>query len=142
MVSFCPIAIYKHHHYRACFSFDYLLMKHFLYLLFISCTLYIFHVQTCMLRLFGNHRNYNTLDCIFSKATSRISYCGIHAGAETYPNSSLGWIHVKDVVNAHILAYENASASGRYCLAERVLHYSDIVTILRQLYPEYKLPEK
>lgn len=66
----------------------------------------------------------------------------IHAGAETYGNASLGWINVKDVAHAHILAYENPSASGRYCLVEAVAHFSEVVQILRKLYPSFKLPEK
>ena len=65
-----------------------------------------------------------------------------YAGAETYPNSTFGWINVKDVARAHILAFENPSANGRYCLVERVAHLSEIVKILRELYPTYKLPEK
>ncbi|KAG6412528.1 hypothetical protein SASPL_125207 [Salvia splendens] len=63
-------------------------------------------------------------------------------GAETYPNSTLAWVNVKDVAHAHILAFENPSASGRYCLVENVAHFSEIVKILRELYPTYKLPEK
>nr|XP_027122438.1 cinnamoyl-CoA reductase 2-like [Coffea arabica] len=62
-------------------------------------------------------------------------------GAETFPNSSMGWVHVKDVANAHILAFENPSASGRYCLVERVVHYSEVVKILREIYPSSKLPK-
>ncbi|KAK4441448.1 Cinnamoyl-CoA reductase 1 [Sesamum alatum] len=66
----------------------------------------------------------------------------INAGGETYPNSTFGWINVKDVANAHILAFENSSANGRYCLVERVAHFSEIVKILRELYPSFKIPEK
>ena len=66
----------------------------------------------------------------------------LNAGAETFPNSSMGWVDVKDVANAHILAFENPSASGRYCLVERVVHYSEVVKILREIYPSSKLPEK
>ena len=54
----------------------------------------------------------------------------------------MGWVDVKDVANAHILAFENPSASGRYCLVERVVHYSEVVKILREIYPSSKLPEK
>ncbi|KAK2993822.1 hypothetical protein RJ640_027700 [Escallonia rubra] len=54
----------------------------------------------------------------------------------------MGWVNVKDVANAHIQAFEIPSASGRYCLVERVAHYSEVVDILRKLYPSYKLPEK
>lgn len=63
-------------------------------------------------------------------------------GSETYPNSSLGWVNVKDVANAHIQAFEIPSASGRYCLVERVVHYSELIEILRKLYPSCQLPEK
>lgn len=65
-----------------------------------------------------------------------------YAGAETYPNSTFAWVNVKDVAHAHILAFENPSASGRYLLVENVAHFSEIVKILRELYPTYKLPEK
>ncbi|KAK4492367.1 hypothetical protein RD792_003172 [Penstemon davidsonii] len=63
-------------------------------------------------------------------------------GAETYANVSVGCVNVKDVAKAHILAFENPSASGRYVMVERVAHYSEIVEILRKLYPTLKLPEK
>ena len=65
-----------------------------------------------------------------------------NTGAETFPNSTLGWVDVRDVANAHVLAFENPSASGRYCLVERVAHYSEVVKILHTLYPSVKLPEK
>ena len=63
-------------------------------------------------------------------------------GANTFPNSVLGWVNVKDVVNAHIQAFEIPSASGRYCLVETVAHFSDIVKISHELYPTLPLPEK
>lgn len=65
-----------------------------------------------------------------------------YAGAETYPNATFGWINVKDVAFAHILTFENPLASGRYCLVERVVHFSEIVKILHELYPTFQLPEK
>ncbi|PKI77138.1 hypothetical protein CRG98_002641 [Punica granatum] len=34
-------------------------------------------------------------------------------GSETYPNSTHRYVDVRDVANAHILAFENPSASGR-----------------------------
>ncbi|KAG4920800.1 hypothetical protein AAZX31_18G087300 [Glycine max] len=74
--------------------------------------------------------------------TSAASILNIINGAETFPNASYGWVNVKDVANAHILAYENASANGRYCLVERVAHYSEIVKVLPDLYPTLQLPEK
>ncbi|KAF3452517.1 hypothetical protein FNV43_RR02950 [Rhamnella rubrinervis] len=63
-------------------------------------------------------------------------------GAQTFPNYTYGWIHVKDVVKAHIRAYEIPSASGRHVLAESVEHFSGIVGVLCELYPDLQLPEK
>ncbi|MED6200266.1 hypothetical protein PIB30_083407 [Stylosanthes scabra] len=60
-------------------------------------------------------------------------------GTKTFPNWSLPWVNVKDVANFHILAYEISSASGRYCLAERVVHNSELATILRYLYPTLQI---
>ncbi|KAH9741353.1 Epimerase domain-containing protein [Citrus sinensis] len=62
--------------------------------------------------------------------------------SQTYPNVTFGWVNVKDVANAHIQAFEVPSANGRYCLVERVSHYSEIVNIIRELYPAFQLPEK
>ncbi|VFQ75210.1 unnamed protein product [Cuscuta campestris] len=74
--------------------------------------------------------------------TSSAAILNLINGAETYPNLSFGWVNVKDVANAHILALENPSAEGRYCLVEQVAHYSEIVKKLLQLYPTLRLPEK
>ncbi|KAK3026339.1 hypothetical protein RJ639_042636 [Escallonia herrerae] len=74
--------------------------------------------------------------------TSATEILGMINGAKTFPNSSLGWVNVKDVANAHIQAFEIPSAEGRYCLVERVAHFSEVVDILRKLYPSYKLPEE
>jgi len=65
-----------------------------------------------------------------------------YVGAKTFPNLSFGWVNVKDVANAHIQAFEVPSANGRYCLVERVVHHSEIVNILRELYPNLPLPER
>ncbi|KAL3620358.1 hypothetical protein CASFOL_035270 [Castilleja foliolosa] len=63
-------------------------------------------------------------------------------GTPTYPNSTYGWVNVKDVAMAHVLAFENPDANGRYLTVERVAHYSEIVKIMKQLYPEFPIPEK
>ncbi|OIV99659.1 hypothetical protein TanjilG_17469 [Lupinus angustifolius] len=63
-------------------------------------------------------------------------------GTKTFPNASYPWINVEDVANAHIHAYEIPSASGRYCLSETVLHYSDIVKILKNQYPTLPVADK
>ncbi|KAJ0261205.1 hypothetical protein HA466_0043690 [Hirschfeldia incana] len=74
--------------------------------------------------------------------TSAAAILNLINGAKTFPNASFGWVNVKDVANAHIQAYEDPSASGRYCMVESVVHLSEIVNILRELYPNLLLPER
>lgn len=59
-----------------------------------------------------------------------------------FPNYAYGWVNVKDVADAHINAYEIASASGRYLLCERVLHCSELAKVLRDLYPTLQISDK
>ena len=63
-------------------------------------------------------------------------------GAETYPNVALPWVHIKDVAEAHIRAFEIPSAHGRCCLVESVVHHSEIVKLLHKHYPTLQLPNK
>ncbi|XP_019412683.1 PREDICTED: cinnamoyl-CoA reductase 1-like isoform X2 [Lupinus angustifolius] len=63
-------------------------------------------------------------------------------GSETFPNISYPWVNVKDVADAHVKAYETPSASGRYILSERVTHLSEVVKILRNLYPTLQIADK
>ncbi|KAM3686449.1 hypothetical protein ACJW31_10G003300 [Castanea mollissima] len=63
-------------------------------------------------------------------------------GAERFPNITYRLVDVRDVANAHILAFENPSASGRYCLVGRVMHSSEVLKILHELFPDLNLPEK
>ncbi|CAN8288304.1 unnamed protein product [Cochlearia groenlandica] len=74
--------------------------------------------------------------------TSAAAVLSLIKGAQTFPNATFGWVNVKDVANAHIQAFENPNAEGRYCLVERVAHYSEVVNILNDLYPDFQLPEK
>ncbi|CAM8949662.1 unnamed protein product [Rhodiola kirilowii] len=74
--------------------------------------------------------------------TSAAAILNLINGSETYPNASFGWVNVKDVAEAHILAFEVPSANGRYCLVERVAHNSEVVNMLHELYPDIKLPAK
>ncbi|XP_022742999.1 cinnamoyl-CoA reductase 1-like isoform X2 [Durio zibethinus] len=63
-------------------------------------------------------------------------------GLRHIPNTTYRLIDVRDVANAHVLAFENSSACGRYILVERVIHCSEVVQALRELYPDLSLPEK
>ncbi|PIN07482.1 Flavonol reductase/cinnamoyl-CoA reductase [Handroanthus impetiginosus] len=74
--------------------------------------------------------------------TSSAQVLDLINGAETYPNTAYGWVHVNDVVDAHILAYEKPEANGRYYVVERAAHPLDLINILRELYPNLKYPEK
>ncbi|KAJ9698031.1 hypothetical protein PVL29_007238 [Vitis rotundifolia] len=74
--------------------------------------------------------------------TSAAAILNLINGAQTFPNFTMGWVHVKDVAEAHIQAFEIPSANGRYCLAERTVHYSEIVKILKDLFPDFQLPVK
>ncbi|XP_077233034.1 cinnamoyl-CoA reductase CAD2-like [Tasmannia lanceolata] len=59
---------------------------------------------------------------------------------EEYENIYMGSAHVKDVALAHILLYENPSASGRHLCVEAIAHFSDFAAKVAELYPEYKVP--
>ncbi|CAI8608386.1 unnamed protein product [Vicia faba] len=59
-----------------------------------------------------------------------------------FPNYAFGWVNVKDVAIAHIRAYEIASACGRYCLSERVVHHSELANMLQDLYPTLQISDK
>ncbi|GMY22529.1 cinnamoyl-CoA reductase [Fagus crenata] len=63
-------------------------------------------------------------------------------GSERFPNVTYRLVDVRDVAGAHILAIENPSASGRYCLVGRVIHCSEVIKVLHQLFPHLNLPEK
>lgn len=60
----------------------------------------------------------------------------------TYANANFRYVDVRDIVYAHVQAFEIQSASGRYCIVGRVVHLSEALTILKELYPALKLPEK
>lgn len=61
---------------------------------------------------------------------------------EKYPNIAMGFVHIKDVAEAHIRAFEIPSANGRYILSETVAYFSEIVNILQELYPTLNLSNK
>ncbi|GAB4834405.1 hypothetical protein Ancab_032659 [Ancistrocladus abbreviatus] len=60
----------------------------------------------------------------------------------TYPNGYVIYVDVRDVANAHIQAFEIASANGRYGLVDSSPHFSDIIKIIRESFPNLKLAEK
>ncbi|KAG2587241.1 hypothetical protein PVAP13_5NG127381 [Panicum virgatum] len=57
-----------------------------------------------------------------------------------YPNTTIGFVHVDDVVLCHVLAMEDARASGRLICSCDVAHWSEILGSLRERYPQYPIP--
>ncbi|GAB2216684.1 hypothetical protein Droror1_Dr00024461 [Drosera rotundifolia] len=64
------------------------------------------------------------------------------SGGPTYRNQAYRWVDVRDVANAHILAFEVPSASGRYLLAVKGAHFSEVIEIIRHFFPTLKFPER
>ncbi|KAK2971579.1 hypothetical protein RJ640_017948 [Escallonia rubra] len=59
-----------------------------------------------------------------------------------YPNTTVGFVHIDDVVAAHILAMEESRASGRLICSSSVAHWSEIIQMLRTRYPSYPYEDK
>lgn len=53
----------------------------------------------------------------------------------------MGPVHVEDVAMAHILVFENPSASGRHMCVQSICHWSDFAAKVAELYPNYKVPK-
>ncbi|KAK9069080.1 hypothetical protein SSX86_013196 [Deinandra increscens subsp. villosa] len=64
----------------------------------------------------------------------------IQGCTDVYENFFMGPVHVKDVALAHILVYENTSATGRHMCVESISHYGDFAASVAELYPEYNIP--
>ncbi|XP_039021390.1 tetraketide alpha-pyrone reductase 2-like isoform X2 [Hibiscus syriacus] len=59
-----------------------------------------------------------------------------------YPNTTIGFVHINDVIAAHILAMEESKASGRLVCSGSVAHWSQIIEMLRAKYPSYPFENK
>ncbi|KAJ0734736.1 putative cinnamoyl-CoA reductase [Helianthus annuus] len=64
----------------------------------------------------------------------------IQGCTDEYENFFMGAVHVKDVALAHILVYENTSATGRHMCVESICHYGDFAAKVAELYPTYNIP--
>uniref|UniRef100_A0A0E0FK90 NAD-dependent epimerase/dehydratase domain-containing protein n=1 Tax=Oryza nivara TaxID=4536 RepID=A0A0E0FK90_ORYNI len=56
-----------------------------------------------------------------------------------YPNAVAAYVDVRDVARAHALVYEHPDARGRYLCIGSVLHRSEFVRLLRELFPQYPI---
>ncbi|KAL7240446.1 hypothetical protein ACSBR2_006155 [Camellia fascicularis] len=59
-----------------------------------------------------------------------------------YQNTTIGFVHIDDVIAAHILATEDSEASGRLICSGSVAHWSEIIDMLRSKYPSYPFENK
>ncbi|KAE9605693.1 putative NAD(P)-binding domain-containing protein [Lupinus albus] len=59
-----------------------------------------------------------------------------------YPNTTVGFVHIDDVIVAHLLAIEEPKASGRLICSSSVAHWSHIIEMLRAQYPSYPYENK
>ncbi|XP_020549363.1 tetraketide alpha-pyrone reductase 1-like isoform X1 [Sesamum indicum] len=59
-------------------------------------------------------------------------------GKEVFP--VYRFVDVRDVAYAHIMAFENPSASGRYCLVGNILNHPKTLQMLDKLYPSLNIP--
>ncbi|XP_057477355.1 tetraketide alpha-pyrone reductase 2-like isoform X1 [Actinidia eriantha] len=59
-----------------------------------------------------------------------------------YPNTTVGFVHIDDVVATHLLAMEESKASGRLICSSSVAHWSQIIAMLRAKYPSYQFEDK
>lgn len=56
------------------------------------------------------------------------------------PELTLGFVDVRDVAEAHLLAGFTPEAEGRHILAARTMTFVELAEILRESYPKYPLP--
>ncbi|KAH6824553.1 Rossmann-fold superfamily protein [Perilla frutescens var. hirtella] len=64
----------------------------------------------------------------------------IKEGKQILANGVYHYVDVRDVALAHVLALENPSASGRYCLVARVAYSFEALDILKRICPSLDLP--
>lgn len=65
------------------------------------------------------------------------------SGVTELPQSGLfAYAHVEDVVDAHVCAFEEPEASGRYICYEGVVGEKELVEYIRKLYPDSIIPSR
>lgn len=81
----------------------------------------------------------------FFKATpsARVAVDLQQGNIPVIPDMSFGLVDVRDVAEAHILAYESETAHGRYILSqEGYTHFAEIGKIISETLPESKVPAR
>ncbi|KAL5078712.1 hypothetical protein RYX36_007133 [Vicia faba] len=76
-------------------------------------------------------------------ASTLLMILGIIKGLKgDYPNTTVGFVHIDDVISAHLLAMEEPRASGRLICSSTVAHWSQIIQMLQAKYPSYPYETK
>ncbi|KAH6784862.1 Rossmann-fold superfamily protein [Perilla frutescens var. hirtella] len=64
----------------------------------------------------------------------------IKEGKQIFASGVYPYVDVRDVALAHVLALENPSASGRYCLVARGSYTFEVFDMLKRIYPSFDPP--
>uniref|UniRef100_A0A453SHU2 NAD-dependent epimerase/dehydratase domain-containing protein n=1 Tax=Aegilops tauschii subsp. strangulata TaxID=200361 RepID=A0A453SHU2_AEGTS len=75
-------------------------------------------------------------------ASSNILLNYLKGERDTVENKIRNIVDVRDVADALLLAYENPEASGRYICSSKPVKVSDMISVLKTLYPMYTYPKK
>lgn len=83
------------------------------------------------------------LHMLFQKLAQLWHICVLFdVGKEAWSDGIYEFIDVRDVANAHILAFAVPSANGRYCLVGANGDSSSLLKILQKLHPSISIPGK
>jgi len=74
-------------------------------------------------------------------ASSKILLNYFKGDRDTVENRLRNIVDVRDVTDALLLAYEKPEASGRYICSSHPIKVSDMISILKNLYPTYPYPK-
>ncbi|KAJ4794302.1 Dihydroflavonol-4-reductase [Rhynchospora pubera] len=75
-------------------------------------------------------------------STLAITLAVLKGKLPSYPNLTIGFVHVDNVVQCHIIAMEDKRASGRLICSGSVKHWSEIVNMLKSKYPSYSITDR
>ncbi|KAJ0953705.1 putative cinnamyl-alcohol dehydrogenase [Helianthus annuus] len=74
-----------------------------------------------------------------------VVYSGLihmYPGKEVFSDGIYRLVDVRDVATAHILAFENPEANGRYCMVGEVVRSLEIMKTMNKLYPSFGQSER
>ncbi|CAI0420734.1 unnamed protein product [Linum tenue] len=101
-----------------------------------------------VLRLINGVHSFIILEFVFPEGkwislyVCAVAFCFLNAGNRAFPSDIFRFVDVRDVANAHIQAFEVPSASGRCCVVGSMVHYTEALKIMHELYPNLPLSGK